>query len=85
MYFSVLLSLDEAIASRAVVFIIVSGSDGLADGRKRLWSQLINSKTGKGYIICINWKLIGTHGRAIKWAYPRHLHPYVLPNPLSMW
>ena len=40
------LPLDEAIAiaSRAL-FVIVSGSDGRADGWKRLWSQLNNSKT----------------------------------------
>ena len=38
-----LLPLDEAIASRAV-FVIVSASDGRADGRKRFWSQLNNSK-----------------------------------------
>ena len=37
------LPLDEAIASRAVS-VIVSGSDGRADGRKRFWSQLNNSK-----------------------------------------
>ena len=37
----VLLPLDKA--SRAV-FVTVSGSDGLADGREHFWSQLNNSK-----------------------------------------
>ena len=34
--------LDEA---SIAVFVIVSGSDGRADGRKRFWSQLNSSKT----------------------------------------
>ena len=37
------LPLDVAVASRAV-FVIVSGGDGQAGGRKRIWSQLNNSK-----------------------------------------
>ena len=41
-----ILPLDEAVASRDV-FVIVSGSDGRAGGRKRLWCQLNNSKTVK--------------------------------------
>ena len=36
--FTSFLLLDEAVASRAV-FVIVSGSAGRADGRKRFWSQ----------------------------------------------
>ena len=39
-----LLPLDEAIASRAL-FVIVSRLDELADGSKRFWGQLNNSKT----------------------------------------
>ena len=42
------LPLDEAVASRAV-FFIVSGSEGRTGRRKRFWSQLYNSKNGKKY------------------------------------
>ena len=41
------LSFEEAIASRAAL-VIVSGTDGRADGRKRFWSQLNNTKAVKG-------------------------------------
>ena len=42
---TVILLLDEAVASKTV-FVIVTWSDERADGRKRFWSQLNNSKQG---------------------------------------
>ena len=63
------LPLDEAIASRAVL-VVVSGSDVRADGRKRFWSQLNNSKRYERETICVNRELIGKHGRATERAHP---------------
>ena len=67
------LPLDDAIASR-IVFVIASGSGGRADGRKRFWNQLSNSKPVRDRP-SVNGELMGTHGRAIEFATPTSLQP----------
>ena len=62
---SAFLSLDKAIASRAVALIvIVSGSDGNAFGANK-------SKAASSRRYVSMGELIRTHGRAIEWAYPQ--------------
>ena len=63
------LLLNETLASR-VVFVVVSKSDGRADG-----NTLGASYTTRNGKRCVNGELTGAHGQAIECIHPRPVLP----------